>query len=808
MVSTSLTERRYSLNELAHRYMTRKILFVVMILWAVSSSAQTDYKMAGPYEVVARDGEHRASKGGSERDMWTALDFATKGETAKAMTIINAYAKTLQRFDGHDAPLCTIQAYWLVQAMIVAKDYQTPEWSAMIRRAILPTIDKFEADCPYANGNWGAIVNRCRMACAIFLEDSVLYQASIEYFLHANDNGTLPRYVSETGQCQETGRDQAHAQLGLGTLCDICDMAWNQGDDLWGALDNRLMKGLEYSARYNLGYDIPFETWQDCTGLYCDWTEPGSMGRGCIRCIYDAAYEHYTTVKGLKMPYTKKLLDLQRKAERRGEIIHNMEADQFVVKGVKEGTRLHQVFNYPAPKGAPLKHDYDVFVQPRGSQEWTRVDTYMAKVNASVGDNRHRVSEISYCVFDFTGDVFVRVISKNRKFKAASIRPDYRGTIANVQNDSTVQFLLFQPENVSVELDGDITNNLLVFTSKPSVSKEEAEKQAKAQGRKFQYYGPGFYDKEDTIFVASNTTLYLDGGAYLTATFAINDAHDVSILGRGIARPERGYEGAHVYRSKNVLIDGLVLNTCPIGESQNVTLHDVRSISHPSWGDGLNVFGGSSDILFDRVFCRNSDDCTTAYATRKGFKGSTHNITMRNSTLWADVAHPIFIGIHGNAERGDTIENLRYENIDILGQAEPQVDYQGCLAINCGDNNLVRNVVFDNIRIEQIEQGSIAQVKVGYNQKYCAAPGRGVENVTFRNVRYKGIPPSLSIINGYNDERKVKGITFEGIKINGWLLHDKMEGKPAWYTTADYIPMYVGNHVDNVVFNKDSRYRR
>lgn len=105
---------------------------------------------------------------------------------------------------------------------------------------------------------------------------------------------------------------------------------------------------------------------------------------------------------------------------------------------------------------------------------------------------------------------------------------------------------------------------------------------------------------------------------------------------------------------------------------------------------------------------------------------------MRNSTLWADVAHPIFIGLHGNSERSDTIENLRYENIDILGQAEPQVDYQGCLAINCGDNNLVRNVVFDNIRIEQIEQGCITQVKVGYNQKYCTAPGRGVEDITFR----------------------------------------------------------------------------
>ena len=77
----------------------------------------------------------------------------------------------------------------------------------------------------------------------------------------------------------------------------------------------------------------------------------------------------------------------------------------------------------------------------------------------------------------------MKVVSKNKKFKKARIRPDYRGTIANVQNDSTVQFLLFQPENVSVELDGDITDNLLVFTSKPTISKEDAGKAAKAQGR-------------------------------------------------------------------------------------------------------------------------------------------------------------------------------------------------------------------------------------------------------------------------------------------------------------------------------------
>ena len=306
------------------------LLFIVYCL--VFCVAQADYKMAGPYEVVARDGQFRSTKGGSERDMKAALDCAQEGHTDKALEIINAYANTLQRFDGHDAPLCAIQGFWLVRAMTLLKDHQTPAWSQMIRRAMLPVIDKFEADSPYANGNWGAIVNRLRMACGIFLQDSTIYQASVDYFLHANDNGALPRYVSETGQCQETGRDQGHAQLGLGAMCEICEMAWEQGDDLWGALDNRLMKGIEYTAKYNLGYDVPFTTWTDCTGLYNDWTEPGAMGRGTIRSIYDLPYNHYVLRRGLSMPYTKKVLGLQKKAEKRGELKLNPEANQFHVR--------------------------------------------------------------------------------------------------------------------------------------------------------------------------------------------------------------------------------------------------------------------------------------------------------------------------------------------------------------------------------------------------------------------------------------------------------------------------------------------
>lgn len=810
-----------------------------------SASAQ-EYKMAGPFAVIARDGQYRDTKAGSERDMKAAWNFAKEGAYDKACHIVNEYAEKLQRLDGHDAPLCLIQGYWLCRAMMELKEncsrtmndlspLPTEAWESMLRRAMVPTMNKFEAYSPYANGNWGAIVNRFRMACALAIGDSAMYKAAVDYYLHGYDNGSLPCYISETGQCQETGRDQSHTQLGLGALCDICEMAWQRGDDLWGALDNRLMKGIEYSARYNLGYNVPFETWTDCTGLYCNWTEPSEMGRGKVWDIYEQPYNHYVKRLGLKMPYTKRIQALKQNALKKGKLLSTLESQTFMVPGVTERKNLHQTFTYRAPQGAPLTNDYDVYVQPRGSKKWEKIDTYIAKVNASIGNNKHQVSQISYCFFDFTGDVFVRVVSKNKKIRTAQIRPVYRGTIASVQNDSTIQFQLFQPENLSVELDGDITSNLLIFTSKPPISKEEAELKAKSEGRTFVYFPPGYYDnntsqfpsnmknielQSDTIYISSNTTVYLAGGSYFTSTFAINDAAHVSILGRGVARPPRGYEGAHIYRSTNVLIDGLIVNTCPIGGSDGVTLHDIRSISHPGWGDGLNVFA-SQNVLFDRVFCRNSDDCTTAYATRKGFSGNCRNIHMRNSTLWADLAHPIFIGIHGNPEVGDTIEHLVYENIDILGQAEPQVDYQGCLAINCGDGNLVRDVLFDNIRIEQIEIGSIAQVKVGYNQKYCTAPGKGIENITFKNVRYnchfpisstdsnREIFPNrkisgsgLSIIAGYDKEHPVRNIVFENLRINGQIIHDDMSSKPLWHSAADYIPMYIGNHVNGIVFKK------
>ena len=67
-------------------------------------------------------------------------------------------------------------------------------------------------------------------------------------------DGMLTNYVWETGQCQESSRDQGHTTFGLGILCHLGELTWNQGDNLWGAFDDRLLLGLEYTLRYNVSY--------------------------------------------------------------------------------------------------------------------------------------------------------------------------------------------------------------------------------------------------------------------------------------------------------------------------------------------------------------------------------------------------------------------------------------------------------------------------------------------------------------------------------------------------------------------------
>lgn len=386
---------------------------------------------------------------------------------------------------------------------------------------------------------------------------------------------------------------------------------------------------------------------------------------------------------------------------------------------------------YPSPSGVEMKSDFTVKARVPGG-EWQYIPTYMVKVD-EVRDTRHCIEKASLSYFDFEGQVEVSVTSCNGPIETARVRPLSYG-IEPVVTDSTLCFTLDRPRNLSVEVNGNIFQNLHLFAGAPDRKNPidgvriRNEKQLARKRKDVIYFGPGLH-QIDTLFPASGQTVYIAGGAVVRGTIHVADVSDVKICGRGIVHPAGRGEGVYILRSKNVEVDGIISTQCPIGGSDGVKITDVKVISSFGWGDGFNVFA-SSNIHYDGCFARTSDDCTTIYASRKGFTGSCRNILTENCVFWADVAHPIMIGIHGNVEDPDVIEKIVYRNIDILDHKEKQIDYQGCIAINAGDENLIRDCLFENIRIEDFRQGQLVNIRIFYNRKYCLAPGRGVENIS------------------------------------------------------------------------------
>jgi len=449
-----------------------------------------------------------------------------------------------------------------------------------------------------------------------------------------------------------------------------------------------------------------------------------------------------------------------------------------------------RLVTWQAPEGASLNDDFEVRVR-QGGGAWTTIPTYMVLVD-EVRETDHHYEEASMSTFDFSGTVEMAVTSRAGKITGGRVRP-LSYDIPTIIKGNTMTFTLDRPANLSVEVNGDIFHNLHLFAnplegSRPSPSDPDVI-----------YLGPGLHTPEGgKIEIPSGKTLYLAGGAVLKGQIVVRNAQNVKVLGRGVIDHQTRM-GIEINRSRNVLVEGLVTTQCATGGSDGVAIHNVKAISFYQWGDGMNVFA-SNNVLFDGVFCRNSDDCTTVYATRKGYEGGCRNITMRNSTLWADVAHPIFIGIHGNAGKPDTIEEILYENIDILDHKEKQVDYQGCLAINAGDNNTIRRVRFENIRVEDFRQGQLVNLRIFYNTKYCAAPGLAIEDVLFKDVTYNGTRSELSVMAGYDPLRKVKNVRFENLRINGVHISDDMPGKPGWYKTGDMARIHIGEHVEDVRF--------
>jgi len=112
--------------------------------------------------------------------------------------------------------------------------------------------------------NWGTSCLAGNMSMAIFVDNRTMFNDAVDAykfgFTNTDDGcaGVAQYIANEEGQCFESGRDQSHTMGGIAHLVEPAMIAWNQGVNLVTYENNRLVVGMEYTARFNLGNDVPF----------------------------------------------------------------------------------------------------------------------------------------------------------------------------------------------------------------------------------------------------------------------------------------------------------------------------------------------------------------------------------------------------------------------------------------------------------------------------------------------------------------------------------------------------------------------
>jgi hypothetical protein len=283
-----------------------------------------------PLETVVRggDGENfRTMVEDLERAYQFAVHWKVSGDTAyadRAVLFLNAWSSTMKALTGNaDRFLAAgIYGYQWANAAEIMRTY--PGWQVediarfqtLLLEVFYPLSHDFllrhnDANITNYWANWDLCAICCILAVGVLCDRRDLYDEAIAYYKSGRGNGAAAHNVyflhpGHLGQWQESGRDQGHATLGMALTGLLCEMAWNQGEDLYGHANNRFLAGAEYVAKSNLQdtsgqyYTLPFSTYVNRQGTF---TAVSTAGQPNLRPCWEVIYNHYVNRKGLSAPY-------------------------------------------------------------------------------------------------------------------------------------------------------------------------------------------------------------------------------------------------------------------------------------------------------------------------------------------------------------------------------------------------------------------------------------------------------------------------------------------------------------------------
>lgn len=392
-----------------------------------------------------------------------AIRWKISGDTAYAdcaRDILNAWSASLKLVSGNaDRYLAAgLYGYELACAAELMRDYEGFELERMqdmLMNVFYPMNERFLYSSEIGDDHNGAHVmnywanwDLCNMASSVaigvFCDRRDIYERALEYYKFGAGNGSVFNAVPKVyeasedtlnmpvGQWQEAGRDMEHTMMGVGLMATICEITWNQGDDLYSWANNRFMYGAEYVAQYHTGIDVPYTTYYWYSGASGTWSEHTVLaGRGGVRPVFEMIYNHYKNRKGIEMPGVKALLETEGIRPEGGAASHGSSFDQFGF-GTLLYTREEDANTAKLPEGNVKEGVYRIVNRNSGSAMQADGDGYVRQYKVDTNDDRQlwEIKDIGGGVYTVTNKATGKVLSiENDSYdlRALLTTSDYEG---------------------------------------------------------------------------------------------------------------------------------------------------------------------------------------------------------------------------------------------------------------------------------------------------------------------------------------------------------------------------------------------
>ncbi len=412
-----------------------------------------------------------------------------------------------------------------------------------------------------------------------------------------------------------------------------------------------------------------------------------------------------------------------------------------------------------APQVEEASADYSLEVNGRP------VPVYTARVNDAPFDFLDHGGTYSFATFDFSKRANIKIRSR-RVLQTARIRPLSKGLRHSLIDWHTTMVTLDKPCQFSFEPGGK-RRPLLIFANPPQANVP------KTGDPNVIYYGPGVHrPSSGVVEVKSHQTLYVAEGAVLQAAVVMRNAENAAVRGRGIicgnSWPHTKGPATYlvnIHDSKNVAIEGVVLRgaywwTVGIENSEYVSIDNVKICGGRLFNDdGIDPIN-SRHVYIRDCFLRTDDDCIALKGMRREW-GDLDDIRVERSVLWADRALIVRLACESDA---NFMRNLVFRDLDIIHFVATAFYFMP------GEDMTVRNVLFENIRMEGTGQGQLMEIRAASE---CPSPKMlgHIEDVLFKNIRLVGEPGEYKItIEGRDDSHQVRNLTIEDMTILGQPL--------------------------------------